>query len=66
MQTINTTTGQLQIDFEDNQQLKKFTKWLKKDGFDLFLKSKFNNDDNPITCISTDEKMEWGHYYELQ
>ena len=65
MQTINTTTGQLQIDFEDNQQLKKFTKWLNKEGFASFLMSKYN-DKNPITCIASDEKMEWGHYYELQ
>jgi ornithine cyclodeaminase/alanine dehydrogenase-like protein (mu-crystallin family) len=60
---------EIQIGFNDEQKLKNFAKWLKKEGFDQFMKSKTNdtkNLDQIITCVSTDEKMNWGHYFELE
>ena len=62
---------EIQIRFSNEQALSNFVKWFNKQGFDLFTQSKFNklipdNTDSYVTCLSTDEKMDWGHYYELE
>jgi hypothetical protein len=60
---------EIQIGFNDEQKLRNFAKWLKNEGFDQFMKSKINDTKNLVhitTCVSTDEKMDWGHYFELE
>ena len=63
-------TKQVQIYFITEKGLDSFTTWFKKEGFDLFIKSKYNkltkNTDDFATCLATDEKMDWGHYYEIE
>jgi hypothetical protein len=60
------------INFAYSEQAQKnFAEWFSKEGFDLFVKSKFNklrkgNSDSFITCLSADEETSNGHYYELE
>ena len=56
---------QVQIECDNPVQQKNFAKWLNEVGFDLFIKSEHNKK-NIVTCVCTDEKMEWGHYFEIQ
>lgn len=56
----------IQIEFDNNKQQEKFSKWFKSKGFELFINDNINSHGEPITCLSTDEKMDWGHYFELQ
>jgi hypothetical protein len=63
--------NQIQIDATTEQAVENFAQWFKKEGFDLFIKSKFNklkpnNTDNFISCLATDEKMEWGYYFQIE
>lgn len=70
MMTQQQTGCQVQIEFNNKEQMKKFVKWFTTDGFNTFTESKFNPFRKPIenvvTCLSSDEEMEWGHYFEIQ
>lgn len=62
---------QVQIEFGNSDQLATFVKWFKKQGYPMLITSNINIEnpkgkDNQISCMSTDEKMEWGHYFELE
>ncbi len=68
---------EIQIGMPDKEAVQNFVKWFKKEGFDLFTKSRFNkldgkNSDSYITCLATDEKLSTGrneyagHFFELQ
>jgi hypothetical protein len=64
-------TNEVHFAFGSEAQFKTFVAWFKKQGFgDLILsKTNVNNPagkDEQISCLSTDEKMEWGHYFELE
>ena len=53
---------EIQIEVPNEQAVKNFAKWFRKEGFDLFTKSKYNklepkNTDAYVTCLATDEKM---------
>lgn len=67
---LNMEQTQVQIDFTTKKAVENFSNWFNKEGFDLFTKSKYNKltktTDDFVTCLATDEKMDWGHYYELQ
>ena len=60
---------QLQIEFENEVNLKDFMRWFKKTGYNSFISSdanKGNANNDFITCLVTEEKMDWGYYLELQ
>lgn len=58
------------IQMPTNKTADNFNEWFKKEGFLAFMKSKSNkltkHTDNFITCLSEDEKTEYGYYYELE
>ena len=56
---------EIKIVFSDPNQLKAFVLWFKKKGFESFTKSQTDKI-NPVTCMATDEKMDWGHFFELE
>jgi len=65
------TENLIQIQLVNRQAVLNFARWFKKVGFDEFSKSEFNklnskNTDTYITCLSEDEKMNWGHYFEME
>lgn len=62
------TGCQVQIEFGNKKQMERFVKWFNKIGFRLFLSSTENRrtNDATVTSMCTDEKMDWGHYYELE
>lgn len=62
---------EIQITFTDELALQNFVKWLNKGGFELFMQSKFNklrpnHTDSFVSCVATDEKTDWGHYFEIE
>lgn len=53
---------EIQIEVPNVQAAKNFAKWFEKEGFKLFMKSKFNkldpkNTDAQITCLSSCEDL---------
>lgn len=56
---------QVQIECDNSVQQKNFAKWLSEVGFDAFIKSEHNTK-NIVTCLATDEKMDWGHYFQIE
>lgn len=57
--------------FQDKSQMDIFVKWFQKQGFGNLILSNINLN-NPkgingqISCLASDEKMEWGHYFDLE
>jgi len=57
----------IQISFDSSEQQELFANWFRNYGFDIFISTKENEEScEQMTCLSTDEKMEWGTYFELQ
>ena len=71
MITQQRTGCQVQIEFGNKEQMKRFVKWFKGGAFDNLVESDLNPVcgngiiDGFISCISSDEKMDWGHYFEI-
>lgn len=62
-------TDEVHFVFGSKKQKELFVKWFRKEGFESLLQSKINTpktSDDPITCLATDDKMKWGHYFELE
>ena len=69
---------EVQIELPNKDAVKNFSKWFRKEGFNLFTNSKYNklessNTDSFITCLATDEKLTMsndgeygGQFFELQ
>lgn len=67
---------EIQIEVPNKKASENFANWFRKEGFELFTKSKFNkldakNTDCYITCLATDEKLtsfnEYaGVYFDIQ
>ena len=63
---------QIEIEVPNKKAAKNFAAWFRKEGFDLFTKSKFNklnrnNTDAYITCFATDEELtQYGGEYAGQ
>lgn len=46
--------------------MEKFVLWFNKTGFMDFIKSKENKGEDRADSMSTDEEMDWGHYFEIE
>lgn len=67
---------EIQIEVPNKKAVQNFAAWFRKEGFDLFINSKYNkliseNTDSHITCLATDEKLIdynafAGQFFELQ
>ncbi len=60
---------QLSIIFQDESQLIDFCLWFKNEGFEVFMRSKFNGQNsNEISCMETDEfpKHDDAEFYDGQ
>ncbi len=67
---------EIQIELPNEEAVKNFSKWFRKEGFDQFTKSKFNGkptNDSYVTCLATDEQLSdsrnssyAGQFFELQ
>lgn len=59
--------NEVHIGFQTEEQVKIFVKWMQKEGFEQLVKSRQNRGEDIITCLATDEPMEWGgHYFVLE
>ena len=66
-----TTVGEVRFSFGTTEQFNTFVKWFKSEGFNNLILSKKNivnpkGKQEQISCLSTDEKMDWGYYFELE